>query len=124
MVSLIILNESTIVCVKIRSFSKIDDQVTRAVISAVTAVENRMRDAILTAIDNVVIPRVEMAVKSIIGWAEHGTGSEVQNHERRDFVGNNRNTPLMSTSCQLDLDNDLNRNDETRNDVEFEDGDF
>ena len=30
----------------------------------------------------------------------------------------------MSASSQLDLDNELNRNDETRNDVDFEDGDF
>ena len=29
------------------------------------AVENRMRDFILTAMDNIVIPRVTMAVRSI-----------------------------------------------------------
>ena len=30
----------------------------------------------------------------------------------------------MSASGRLDLDNELNRNDETHNDVDFEDGDF
>ena len=30
----------------------------------------------------------------------------------------------MSAENRLDLDNELNRNDETRNDVDFEDGDF
>ena len=30
----------------------------------------------------------------------------------------------MSASSRLDLDNELNRNDEIRNDVDFEDGDF
>ena len=30
----------------------------------------------------------------------------------------------MSASSRLDLDNELNRNDETRNNVDFEDGDF
>ena len=42
-------------------------------------VENRMHDAILAVIDNVVIPRVEMAVKSITNSTGHGTNSEVQN---------------------------------------------
>ena len=63
-----------------------------------------------------------MAVKSITGSAGQGTGSEIQNPDRRDFVGNIRNTPLMSAWSQLDLGKELNRNDETRNDVDFEDG--
>ena len=95
-----------------------DDQFTRVVGSAVMNVENRMHDAILTAIDNVVIPRVELAVKSITGSAGHGTSSEVQNLDLRDFLGNIRNTPVMSASSRLDLDNELNRNEETRNDVD------
>ena len=53
--------------------NKIDDQITRAVNSAVLAVESRMHDAILTVIDNVVIRRVEIAVKSITAWTGHGT---------------------------------------------------
>ena len=104
--------------------NRIDDQFTRVVISAVMNVESRMHDAILTAIDNVVIPRVELAVKSITGSAGHGTSSEVQNPDRRDFLGNIRNTLVMSASSRLDLDNELNRNDETRNDVDLEEGDF
>ena len=87
-------------------------------------VENRMHDAILTAIDNVVIPRVETAVKAITGSTGHGTNGEVQNSDRRDFIGNIRNTPLVSASSRLDLDAELNRNDESRNNVDFEDGDF
>ena len=80
--------------------NEIDDQITRTVSSAVMTVENRMHDAILTAIDNVVIPRVEMAVKSITSSARHGTSSDVQNPDRRDFLGNIRNTPLMSASSR------------------------
>ena len=102
----------------------IDDQITRAVSSAVMTVENRMHDAILTAIDNVVIPRVGMAVKSITGSTGHGTNSKVQNPDRRDFIGHIKNTPLMSASSRLDLDAELNRNDETRNNEDFEEGDF
>ena len=87
-------------------------------------VGNRKHDAILTAIDKLVLPRVELAVKSITGSTEHGTKSEVQNRDRRDFLGNNRNTSLMSASSRLDLDNELNRNDEIRNNGDFEEGYF
>ena len=83
-----------------------DDQITRVVSSAVMIIENRMHDAILTTIDNVVIPRVEMAVKSITGSAGHGRSSEVHNLDRRYFLRNVRNTPFMSASSQLDLDNE------------------
>ena len=87
-------------------------------------VENRMHYAILTAIHKVVIPRVEMAVKSIAGSTGHATNSEVQNPERRDFLGNIRNNPLMSATSRLDLDNELYRNDDTCNDEDFEDCNF
>ena len=74
---------------------KIDNQSTRVVSSAIMTVENRMHIAILTAIDNLVIPRVEMAVKSITGSTGYGTNGEVQNSDQRDFVGNIRNILLM-----------------------------
>ena len=102
----------------------IDDQFTGAVSSAVMTVENCMQDAILTAIHNLVFSRVEMALKSVTGSTGHGTNSEVQNLDRRDFFGIIRNIPLMSASSRFDLDNELDRNDETRNDEDFEDGDF
>ena len=41
------------------------DNIKKEVDNAVMAVENPMRDAILTALDNVVIPGVEMVVRSI-----------------------------------------------------------
>ena len=70
----------------------IDGEITRAVSSAVMTVENRTHDAILTAIDNVVIARVEMAVKSITGSTGHWINSEVQNPDRENFVWYIRNT--------------------------------
>ena len=57
--------------------NEIDDQIMRAVSSAVTTVEKRMHDAILTAINNLLIPRAEMAPKSITGSAGHGPGFEI-----------------------------------------------
>ena len=65
-----------------------------------------------------------MAVKSILDSTGLGTNSEVENFDRRDFLGVIRYTPLMSASNRLNLDIELNWNDETRNDEDFEDGDF
>ena len=76
--------------------NNIDDKSRKAVDSAVKTVENCMHDAILTAMDNVVIPRVEMAVRSITGSSRHGPNDAVQNADRRDFIGNTENTPLKS----------------------------
>ena len=70
----------------------IGDKITRAVSSAVMTVENRTHDAILTAIDNVVISRIAMAVKSITGSTGHRINSEIQNPDREHFVWNIRNT--------------------------------
>ena len=88
------------------------------------SVENRMHDALLTAIDNLVIPRVEITVRSITGSSGRGPSSVVQNPGRRDFIGNTGNTPLMSTSSRIDLNFDQDRNYETSNVENFQDGDF
>ena len=48
-------------------------------------VEYRMHDAFLTAIRNVVIPRVEMAVRTITGSTEHGMKIEVHKPDRKLF---------------------------------------
>ena len=83
-----------------------------------------MHDAILTAIDNVRIPRVKMAVRAITESSGRGPSSVVQNPDQRDFTGITANTPPMSASNFVDLNNDQNGNDETRNVENFEDGDF
>ena len=57
--------------------SNTDDRIRNAVDSAVFVVENRMHDAILTAMNNVVIPRVEMAVRLITGSSRKGPNSLV-----------------------------------------------
>ena len=54
-------------------------------------VEIRIHDTLLTARDNVVIPRVEMALKLIIGLTRDGTNSEDQNPDQKDFVVYSRN---------------------------------
>ena len=103
--------------------NNIDDKIRRAVDNAVLTVGNCMHDAILTAMDKVVIPRFESAVISITGSIGHAPNSDVQIPDRRDFLGNTGKTPLMSTSSRLDLNTNQDRNDGTR-DKDFEDGDF
>ena len=74
--------------------------------------------------DNVVIPRVETAVRSVTGSSGHGPNSTIQNPGRRDFIGITENTPLKSASSRLALNIDQDRIDETRDIENFEDGDF
>ena len=74
--------------------NNVDGKIRRAVDNAVLTDENRMHDGIATAMDTVVIPRVDMALKSITGSSGHGPNSEVQNPDRRDFLEDAGNTPL------------------------------
>ena len=104
--------------------NRMDNHITRADSSALMTVKNCMHDAILTATVDFVIPRFEMAVKSITDSTGHGTSSELQKPDRSNFLGNKRNNPLMSASSRLNLDIELKRNDETPNDENFEDCDF
>ena len=98
--------------------------VRRAVDNAVLTVQKRTHDAFLTAMDEVVIPRFEMTMKSVAGSSGHWPNSEVQNPDPRFFLGNAGNTPLITGSGRLDLNRNQDRNDETRNGKNFEDGDF
>ena len=92
--------------------------------NVVLTVKNGLHDAILTAMDKVVIPRVEMVVRSITGSSGHGPNSVVQNPDRGDFTGNSENTPLMSASSRVDLNIDQDRINETRDFGNFENGDI
>ena len=102
----------------------IDDKTRKTVVDAVVTVQNQMLDAILTAKDKIVTPRVEMAVRSITGSAEQGLNSVVQNFDQRDFKENTDNNPLLSASSQLDLNIDQDRIDGNRGIENLGDGDF
>ena len=104
--------------------NSIDNKIRKAVDNAVMTVENGMHDATLTAMDKVVIPRAEMAVRSFTGSTGRGPYSLIQNLDHRDFTGNTKNTPLMSASSRLDLNIDQDRINETRGIQNFELRDF
>ena len=101
-----------------------DDTIRKSVDNAFKTIKSCMDDAILTAIDNVVIPRVKIAVRSITGSSRHGPNNTIQNPERRNFTGIRENTLLMSTFNRLDLNIDQDRIDVTRDSENFEDDDF
>ena len=63
-----------------------EEKIRKAVDNAVMTVENRTHDAILTALDNVVIPRFETAMRSITESSRRGRSSVVQNPDPWDFT--------------------------------------
>ena len=101
----------------------IDNKIGNAVDNAVMAVGNRTQDAFLRAMDKLVIPRIELAVRSITGSSGHGTYSVVQNPDRREFTRNRKHSAHAACS-RLDLNIDQERIDKTRDIENFEDDDF
>ena len=83
--------------------SNTDDRIRNAVDNAVIAVEKCMHDAILRAVNDVVTPRVLMAVRFITGSPGNGPNSIVPNPDRRDVTGNTENSLLRLDSSRLDL---------------------
>ena len=101
-----------------------DDEIRNAVDSAVFAVKYCMHDATLTAMNNLVIPRVEMAARLITGSPENGINSIGLTPDRRECTGNTEITPHRSDSSRLDLKIEQNEIDETRDSDNSEDSDF
>ena len=61
------------------------EKIRREVNNAVTAIKNQILDAILTAIDKIVKPRVELAVRFITESSGRGPSSIVQKFDQSDF---------------------------------------
>ena len=101
-----------------------EDEIRKVVDTAVKNVKNCMQDATLTTVDSVIIPRVELAVRSIIGSLGHGPDSTVQNRNKRDFIGSTKIPTFKSPSSPLDLNINQDRTDETHDIERFKDSDF
>ena len=71
--------------------------------SVVTSVKSQFHETILTAMDRVIMPNVETAVKSITGSTGRGLSSVVQKADQRDFSRNLENTPFLIASSRTDL---------------------
>ena len=83
-----------------------------------------MDDAILTAMDIVLLPQFKMAKRSMNESSGQGPSSVAQNPHRKDFSGNYENTPLMSASRRSHLNIEQERYGETRNARKFKGGKF
>ena len=73
------------------------------------AIESRLHDAILTTMDNVIVPRVEMVVRSITLSSGGDLAVSFKNPDLTDFSRNTEITSPMSASSRVDLNNDQNR---------------
>ena len=89
-----------------------NERIHREMSNIVDTVEDRIQNAILTAIENIVAPKIELAIRSINASSGRDVTSGSANSERRDCVGINASFENASkNNVTLDASN---VNDETR----------
>ena len=89
--------------------------------NVMASVETRVQDAVLTAKENFVTPRV--ARKSANAHSERSVDSNVLELDQRDFVGFIKGL-RKTASSRIDAHTDLNRIDESRANRTVEEGDL
>ena len=92
-----------------------NERIDRETSNIVDTVENRIQNAILTAIDNIHAPKIALAIRSINASSGRDATSVSANSERRELVG-----IIISFENASGKNNTLgvpNVNDETRNNV-------
>ena len=91
--------------------------------NVMTTDETRVQDAVLTAIETLLIPRVEMAKKSAHAAPGRSFDGDVLDLDQRDFPDNIAGLQLIASSG-ISSRMDLNRIDETRGNNFVEGGDL
>ena len=92
-----------------------NERIDREMSNIVDTVEDKIQNAILTAIDNIVAPKIELAIKSINASSRRDVASMSANSERREHVGINASFENASENNNtLDVSN---KNDETRHNI-------
>ena len=95
-----------------------NERIDREMNNIVDTVEDRIQNAILTAIDNIVAPKIELAIRSINASSGRDVTSVSANSERRECTGINASFESASennnTLCVT------NMNDEARRDFQDE----
>ena len=95
-----------------------NERIDREMSNIVDTVEDRIQNAVLTAIDNIVTPKIELAIRSINASSGRDVTSASGNSERREYEGINASFENASANNRtLGM---ANTNDETRHD--FHDG--
>ena len=95
-----------------RCFNERND---REMSNIVETVEDRIQNAILTAIDNIVAPKIELAIRSINASSGQDVTSVSAKPERREHVG--INTLFENASGNNNILHVSNVNDETRHKI-------
>ena len=92
-----------------------NEKIDREVGNIVDTFEDRIKNAILNAIDSIIAPKIELAVKSFTASLEQDATSDTVNSERGERVGF---IPLFeNVSERNNTLHELNTNDETRNNI-------
>ena len=92
-----------------------NERIDREMTNIVETVEDRIQNAILTAIDNIVAPKIELAIRSINASSGRGVTSVSANSERREHAG--INAFFENASENNNKLNATNENDETRQNI-------
>ena len=107
------VNEST---VNVKTLERcFNERIDREMSNIVDTVEYRIRNAILTAIDNIVAPKIESAIRSINASSGRDVTSVTVNSERGEHVG--IKTSFENASGNNNTLGVSNRNDETRHNI-------
>ena len=109
----IAINENTMnVKASERCFS---ERIDKKMSNIVDTVEDRIQKAILTAIDNIVPPKIELAIRSINASSGRDVTSVSSNSERREHV--DINASFENASGNNNILHVSNVNDETRHNI-------
>ena len=92
-----------------------NERVDREMNNIVDTVEDRIQNAILTAIDNIIAPKIELAIKSISASSGRDVTSVSVNSERREHAG--INASFENASGNNDTQDLSKVNDETRHGI-------
>ena len=92
-----------------------NERIDREKNNIVDTVEDRIQNAILTAIDNIVTPKIELAIRSINASSGRDVTSVSANSERRERVG--INASFENASRNNDTLDVSDVNDETRHNI-------
>ena len=88
-----------------------------------TTVQTRVQDAILTAIKILVIPRVELSMKSANASQGRSVDGNALEFDQKDFLGNIE-SPQLTASGRINSPTDLNGIDQTRGNITVEEDDL
>ena len=95
-----------------------NERIDREMSNIVDTVEDRIQNAILTAIENIVAPKIELAIRSINASSEQDATSVSANLERKELVG--ISASFENAYKNNDTLNVSNVNDETRHNIQDE----